>query len=102
MGLWGKTPLVCGRDERYMEFLAERVATAVEAAARALRPARLIAGVAPVGPGIQKNSREPLVDPDVHTLQFLGADNHAIATLIHFGCHPEVMTNSNRQVTADF
>jgi hypothetical protein len=102
MGLWGKTPLVCGRDERFMQLLDERVAAAVEGAARALRPARLVAGVAPVGPGIQKNSREPMVDPDVNVLQFLDTNNHAIASLVHFGCHPETMTNSNRLVTADF
>jgi hypothetical protein len=102
LGLWGSNPLVSGMDDHYMTELGRRVAQAVEEGVRNLRPARVLAGVAPIPPGIAKNSREPILDPDVHVLQFVADDGKPLGSLVHFGCHPEVMFGENHQITADY
>jgi hypothetical protein len=103
IGLWGPSPAKSGVDESYMEFMMDRAAAAVEAAARAARPARLRLGAAPVPDGYVKNSREPAIqDKTLTAIQVLGDDGKTIATLVNYASHPEVMMDQNRLVTADF
>jgi hypothetical protein len=103
IGLWGPSPAKSGVDESYMEFMMDRAAAAVEAAARAARPARLRLGAAPVPDGYVKNTREPAIqDKTLTANQVLGDDGKTIATLVNYASHPEVMMDQNRLVTADF
>jgi len=100
LGLWGKNPTASGIDPAYMTLLEERIAEAVETAARALKPARLSAGTTTVPEGLVYNSREPIQDKELTALRFSGADGKTIASVIHYGGHPEV--NKSKALTSDF
>jgi Neutral/alkaline non-lysosomal ceramidase, N-terminal len=103
IGLWGPSPAKSGVDESYMAFMMDRAAAAVEAAARAARPAKLRMGAAIVPDGFVKNIREPAVQNKTLTaIQIVGDDQKTIATLVNYASHPETMMDQNRLVTADF
>ncbi len=104
LGLWGLPPLSTGRDCEYLEQVKEGIAAAARAAIARLGPARLRWGrtQAPV-PGVSRNIREPmLIDRTVTALAFERPDGAAVATLVHFACHPEILGRRNRLVSADF
>ena len=100
LGLWGKGPLSSGLDPTYMAELEEKVTTAVENAARDARPARLAVGTTDVPEGLVYNSREPIQDKQLTGLRFTDRDGKTIASMIHYGAHPEV--NKSKALTSDF
>lgn len=101
LGLWGPGPLSSGVDRVYMEELGEKVRTAVDQAVTRLMPAALYAGRKPVEPGLVYNSREPVQDHDLTVLRFAGHDDRTIASVIHYGAHPEVI-KTDPEITSDF
>src|SRR5581483_11600509 len=99
IGLWGPSPAKSGVEESYVTFMMDRAAAAVEAAARAARPATLRMGAAPVPDGFVKNIREPAVqDKTLTAIQIVGDDQKTIATLVNYASHPETMMDQNRLV----
>ncbi len=112
LGFWGQAFVFSGKDDEYMRTLAEKTAEAVASAARALAPARMRLMSARVPEtGIARNERDPgLLDRKVTILAFerAGLPRHTwtgatpIATVVHFGMHPEALWSKNRLVTADF
>jgi hypothetical protein len=100
LGLWGPTAFQSGLDPRYLATLEQRIADAVEGAARALRPATLSVGRVEVPDGFVYNSREPIQDKDLTALRLRDPAGATIATVIHYGGHPEV--NKGTALTSDF
>jgi len=100
MGLWGKGPLSSGVDPLYMERLQDRIVAGVDAAVRDLRPVTLAAGTVTVPDGLVWNSREPLQDKVLTALRLADAEGRTVATVIHYGGHPEV--NKGKALTSDY
>jgi neutral/alkaline ceramidase-like enzyme len=100
LGLWGKSFTSSGIDPTYMERLEKEVVAAVDAAAKELRPVRLSAGSVEVPDGLVYNSREPVQDRELTALRFTDAEGRTVATVIHYGAHPEI--NKSRALTSDF
>ncbi len=100
LGLWGPVPFVSGVDPLYQQRLADRLAAAVDAAVRDLRPVRVEAGRVRVPDGFVHNSREPLQDTDLTTLRFITPAGVTVSSVIHYGGHPEV--NKSTSLTSDF
>ncbi|MBI3910992.1 MAG: neutral/alkaline non-lysosomal ceramidase N-terminal domain-containing protein [Armatimonadetes bacterium] len=102
LGLWGPNEWETGVDPHYLRLLQDRIVAAVEKAARRLRPVGLQVGSRPIPEGVAYNAREPIQDPDVTALRFIDRRARTVATLVHFGCHPEVMSDSGTLITADY
>lgn len=100
LGLWGKGLGSTGLDPEYLKVLQERVAEAVAKAAGALQPVTLAAGKTVVPDGLVYNSREAIQDKELTSLRLTGADGRTVATVIHYGGHPEV--NKTKALTSDF
>lgn len=104
MGLWGLPPVMSGIDDEYQAFVLDALVRAAEQAIAALGPARLRWGrLQAPEEGISRNKRDPhLVDRTVTALGLDRPDGTAVATLVHFACHPESLGSKNRLLSADF
>lgn len=100
LGLWGKSQFSSGLDPAYMERLEENIAAAVEKAVADLKPTTFCAGAATVPSGFVHNSREALQDTEMTSLRWIAPGGKTVATLIHYGGHPEV--NKSKAITSDF
>lgn len=100
LGLWGKGFTSSGIDPAYMEQLESRIVEAVDTAARSLRPVTLAAGTVEVPDGLVYNSREPIQDKQLTALRFIDPDGKTVASVLHYGGHPEV--NKTKAMTSDY
>lgn len=102
IGLWGPEPGVSGFDEEYMELLLSGVEEAVEKALEEAGRGVLELGSAALPQGVAKNTRNPdLLDREIPFI-IARSRGRAVATLVNFGLHPEVLWRDNRLMTADF
>lgn len=78
----------------YLDFVCNQAAEAVNAAIDQLRPARLRVATGEAAERIAFNSYAPaLYDRRMSVLQAVDADGAAIATLVNYAVHPEVLGN---------
>lgn len=106
LGLWGSTAAESGLDPKYLEWVEERIsATALEAVHR-MRPVhvQLARDDHPLLAELQSVDRPPYVkDPFLFVMQLRGASNgKTIATLVNWSDHPEILSRTNSQITADY
>lgn len=81
-------------DLAYMDSVCLRAAEAVNAAIDALRPATLKIATGEVQGKIAYNYYAPdLYDRRMSVIQAMGEDGKAIATLVNYAVHPEVLGN---------
>jgi len=84
------------------DFVAAKIAAAIEAAARSLRPARWGYASAEVS-GFTHNRRgNKTINPTVTVLRFDARDGRPIALLVNFATHPVFLDEDNRLFSADF
>ena len=109
MGQWGVTksgiPTGSGVDKAYMALVIEKSAQAVATAAAGLKKATLKAGkVTTPREGYIRDSRDPQIfDLELTALRLTEASGaKPIATLVHWGQHPEVLSDSNNYLSSDF
>ncbi len=105
MGLWGPRPLVSGINERYMDWLDNRIASTAVAAVRSMRKARmtLARDDHPLLALLQSDSRPPYVKDPYLFVMHLTADSGApLATLVNWSDHPETLGSLNTLITADY
>ncbi len=106
LGLWGPTPFQSGMDEKYMDWLDNRIAATALQAVHSMQPARmtLARDDHPLLAMLQSDSRPPYVkDPYLFVMQLEAlADGHPIATLVNWSDHPETLGGHNTLITADF
>jgi len=92
-----------GVPDSYKRFLHDRASNAIADAVRALAPAKV--GFLTVAlPGLSLNHRDPNgpVDEEGLVMTVETEDGTAIATLLNFACHADIIGKRNTLVTADF
>lgn len=104
LGLWGPFPGVSGVDHRYQDRIKAAVAAALREAEGRLVKVSAAAGAGKLDPrGLCKDLRDPqVIDPHLAVLRLRDAKGKAVATVVNWSCHPEVLGKENRLVTADF
>ena len=104
VGLWGPTIGVSGVNHRYMARVNARVAEALGLLESQLKPATAAGGRGALDPrGLCRDLRDPqVIDPNLSVLRIKGADGKAIATVVNWSCHPEVIGRENTLLTADY
>ena len=104
LGLWGKRIGVSGIDPRYHARIKALIANKLKELESGLKPATAAGGHGMLDPrGLCRDSRDPqVIDPNLSILRLTGADGKAIATLVNWSCHAEVLGRENMLLTADF
>jgi hypothetical protein len=104
LGLWGPAIGVSGINARYHARVNASISAALKLLESQLRPATATGGHGTLDPrGLCRDSRDPQVlDPNLSVLRLTGADGKAIATLVNWSCHAEVLGRENRLITADY
>ncbi|MCZ6602087.1 MAG: neutral/alkaline non-lysosomal ceramidase N-terminal domain-containing protein, partial [Planctomycetota bacterium] len=105
MGLWGPTRFRTGVREKYQEKVRVAVIRAIREAASRLEPSSLVFARRDLAPrGLLRDSRKPIVmDTELSICAIRPrAGGDAIATLVNWSCHPEVMDSKNTLVSSDF
>jgi len=104
LGLWGPMIGVSGINARYMARIERRIAEALDLLEGQLRPATVSGGRGTLDPrGLCRDLRDPqVIDPNLAVLRLKGADGKAIATVVNWSCHPEVIGRENMLLSADY
>lgn len=104
LGLWGRLPGLSGVDRRYQSRIKKTIAEALRLLETQLRPVRAAGAKGALDPrGLCRDSRDPqAIDPALAVLRLTGADGRAVATVVNWACHPEVLGPGNRLITADY
>jgi hypothetical protein len=104
LGMWGLPPIKSGLDPQLTEKVLGGIVRAVEMACEGMVEVRVRWGeVEAPKEGISKNRRDPgLVDRRVTALAFDRPDGQAVATLVHFACHPETLGSKNTILSPGF
>jgi hypothetical protein len=111
LGQWGKSFGQRGVDDDWLESIKDNAASAVVKAAKALVPATLkvtsadtSAYVADKGTqNLVDDHRDPrIVDEMMGVAWLQDQRGQTIATLVHFGNHPETLADENTAITSDF
>lgn len=105
MGLWGPSPLESGIDEKYMDWLDQRIASTALQAVHSMTEARLelARDDSPLLALLQSDSRPPYVkDPYMFVMRLTTESGEPIATLVNWSDHPETLGSRNTLITADY
>ncbi len=111
MGIWGETAFLTGYDQDYAAYVRSQSAAAVQAAILDLRELGSMAvGNVDVAhqtdngtSNLVRDSRDPkIIDSLLSAAIFRDTSGETIATLSHFGNHPEAMADENVLITSDF
>lgn len=114
IGLWGKSQGSDGKFPRYLQFVDQQIAKAVNDAARQLVPVRMKLGA--TNPSLSTSLRDlqtrtdgrppHFFDEELRVMQLTtpnGPQNEkVVATLVNWNTHPESMENENTLITSDF
>jgi hypothetical protein len=80
-----------------------RIIQTILAAFRSAAPLESVKSTHAPAPGVVQNFRDPtIVDDDLTCIQFHVAGERALATLLIFPCHPEVLWDDNPYITSDY
>lgn len=102
IGLWGQPERgISGVDKEWYAQMKQKVADAIEEAAKGLQPAVLRLASAEGVTGVSRNVRvAEILDTSIAVLQVRSAsDNKTIATIVNYAVHPELM--NIRSLTSD-
>lgn len=104
LGLWGPFPGVSGVHDAYHRRVKREIADALKRLEGRLRPVRAEGAAGRLDPrGLCRDSRDPqVIDPHLAVLRLKDAQGAAVATVVNWSCHPEVLGRDNLLVTADF
>jgi hypothetical protein len=104
LGLWGPLIGVSGINARYMARFERRISETLALLETQLRPATAAGGRGTLDPrGLCRDLRDPqVIDPSLAVLRIKGADGKAIATIVNWSCHPEVIGRENMLLSADY
>ncbi len=104
LGLWGPAVGRSGINRAYMDRIEGRIVEALALLEAQLRPVTAAGGHGTLDPrGLCRDLRDPVViDPNLAVLRLNGADGKAVATIVNWSCHPEVIGRENMLITADY
>jgi hypothetical protein len=97
----------CGEvDEHWLQHCAQVFQSAASEAVQNLQPARFAAGSADAA-GVAINRRcdpkeSALLDEEVGVWRIENFSGQAIAGVVNFACHPVVMKEDNREISAEY
>ncbi len=93
--------LESGRNAAYARFVAHQIIEAMELANNRLEPVNLYASVDSCN--LCSNKRFPeIIDNEIRALFIAYKSGKLAATIVNFGCHPEVLNRHNTLITADW
>ncbi|OGS40005.1 MAG: hypothetical protein A2506_12725, partial [Elusimicrobia bacterium RIFOXYD12_FULL_66_9] len=100
----GRLPGLSGVNHRYQSRIKKEIALALKLLETQLRPVKAAGAKGSLDPrGLCRDSRDPqVIDPDLAVLRLSGTDGKAVATIVNWSCHPEVIGPENRLITADY
>jgi hypothetical protein len=103
IGIWGRTFVHRGVDDKYIALVVDRIVDAVERADRAAVPVTARYGTAE-DESLLNDSRKPYVlDGVLRAIRFHRKDDGRVAgMMVQWNCHPEAMGSRNTLITADF
>lgn len=115
MGQWGPAedgvPAQTGVNPKYNQEIIDNIAKSIMDAYNNLKPAKLKAAALRTGgvtpkrgvTGLVRDSRDPsIVDDTLTVLQAVGTDGTPISTMVNWGNHPEVLSDTNNFLSSDF
>ncbi len=104
LGLWGPAPGISGANPAYHARIKGAVAAALRRLEAELKAAELSGAAGAVDPrGLCRDTRDPaVIDPNLSVLSVRDAKGAAIATVVNWSCHPEVLGRGNSLITADY
>ncbi|MDP6933479.1 MAG: hypothetical protein QGG40_11215, partial [Myxococcota bacterium] len=111
MGMWGRITGVTGYSEEYVSQVRAGIAQSVDEAVAALEPATLTVGAIDTSAAVPdkgtrnivRDSRDPVViDEMLYAALLEDAQGGTIASLVHWGNHPEVLSDENNALTSDY
>jgi len=104
LGLWGPLVGLSGVNKAYHARLKAKIAEGLKLLESQLRPVRALGGHGTLDPrGLCRDSRDPqIIDPSLGVLRLVGRDGKAVATVVNWSCHAEVLGPENRLITADY
>ena len=111
MGLWGRSATASGYSEEYAQYVRTQTKESIRLAVENLQDVGSFAvGAVDVRDYSEKgtsnllrDSRDPkVIDEQLRAAIFRNTSGQTIATLSHFGNHPEAIADENTQITSDF
>lgn len=103
VGIWGKDFTQSGVNDKHMELIVERAASAIEEAIINKKKVTAHYASGSFGEDWVKNISEPLeLDREVSVLQFNDSYGKNVATLTNFACHPTIMDDATTLASADY
>lgn len=104
IGLWGSDEYTSGVDDDYMEWLRSALSEAIlKALENTVRGYGRYSWILVNPRGIVRNTRNRgLVDRYLSSFRFIDESGRTIATIVNFACHPEVLSDDNKLITADY
>jgi hypothetical protein len=103
IGIWGRTPLVSGVDEQWLDQMVERIVTLVRDAEKHLTRVRADYGTAEDETMLGDSRLPKAYDGVLRVLRFTRSDDgRSAGLLVQWNCHPESLGPRNTLLTADF
>ena len=111
VGMWGRTESKNGFDRAYGDMVVERSVDALEQAVQGLTTVAEfrvgsvdVRDYSPQGAlNLLRDARDPkVIDPNLGAAILRDEQGATIATLAHFGNHPEALADENGLLTADY
>ena len=102
IGMWGRSLIQRGVDDKYLELVVDRTVQAIEQAQEKLAPATAAYGTAD-DETLVGDSRLPIVkDTVLRLLTFRDNAKKLSGLVVQYNSHPESMGSDNTLITADF
>lgn len=104
VGLWGPMIGVSGINGKYQDRISRRIVAALGDLEGKLRPVTASGAHGQLDPrGLCRDLRDPqVIDPNLSALRLADAKGKAVATIVNWSCHPEVIGRENLLLSADF
>jgi hypothetical protein len=104
LGLWGPSFGRTGVNRSYEDRIKKAVVAELLRLEGRLVRVSVSGGHGSLNPaGLCRDSRDPqVIDPSLAVLRLKDAKGAAVATIVNWSCHPEVIGRENRLLTADF
>ncbi|OGR87246.1 MAG: hypothetical protein A3A86_00925, partial [Elusimicrobia bacterium RIFCSPLOWO2_01_FULL_60_11] len=101
IGLWGKDG-GSGKDQDYLNALRGKIAACAAEAVRNLKPAKAAFGKVRYDNPIEDSRPPKIVNDLLLSMQVQDNDGKAIATLVNYAMHAEVLNGDNTRITSDY
>ncbi len=102
IGIWGRTPLHRGADDRYLGFLRKQIVELILEAEQKAKPVQAAFGIASDNQLLEDSRLPRVYDASLRAIQLTDANGKPAGIIMQWNCHPECLGPKNHQITADF